>query len=108
VHKDCHDCLPLRTPWGLAFILIIAGVGLWLSYSGYILSALLSAVTFILGIFNVIKEWQFAIGDYGPDGGLGGWLRMAWGFLLVMLLSAGIFYFGALQVWRKVLSKGMR
>jgi hypothetical protein len=73
---------------------------------GYILSALLSAVTFCLGVFNVIKEWEYAIGDYGSDGWVGVGYRMSWGFLLVMLLSVGIFFFGAAGVWRKVFGKG--
>jgi hypothetical protein len=108
VHGDCHDCLPLRTPWGLAFILIIAGVSLWLRYAGSILSVLLSAVTFCLAVFNVIKEWEYAIGDYGSGGWIGVGLRMSWGVLLVILLAAGIFFFGASQVWRKVFGEGVR
>ena len=98
----------LCVPWGLAFILIIAGLGLWFGYAGYILSVLLSAVTFCLAVFNVIQEREYAIGDYGSDGWVGVWLRMSWGLLLVMLLSAGIFLFGAARLWRKVFGDGVR
>jgi hypothetical protein len=108
VREDCHDCLFLRTPWGLAFVLTIAAVGLWLGHAGYIFSALLSAVTLCLGAFNVLQEWKYATGEYGPEGWVRVALRVSWGFLPVMLLSAVISYYGAARSWRKVFGGGMR
>jgi hypothetical protein len=101
VLRDCHFCLYLRTPWGVASLLIVATSLMWLNWPGRVLGVIVSVLTFCLAVFNVLKEREYAIADYGPDGWIQPAFRMSWGYLLVMLLSAVIVWYGAASLWRK-------
>jgi hypothetical protein len=100
VLRDCHFCLYLRTPWGVASFLIVASLLMWLGRLGYVLGVVISSLAFCLAAFNVLKERGYAIDDYGPAG----WSRvafmMSWGYLLGMLLAAVISWYGVAKIRR--------
>ena len=58
---------------------------MWLGRPGYVLGAVVSTLVFCLAAFNVLKEREYAIADYGPDGWMRAAFMMSWGYLLVML-----------------------
>src|ERR1044071_1636753 len=68
VLRDCGFCLYLRTPWGVASFLIVASLVMWTGRPGYALGVVVSTLALCLAAFNVLKEREYAIADYGPDG----------------------------------------
>jgi hypothetical protein len=103
VLRDCGFCLYLRTPWGVASFLIAASLVMWLGRPGYILGAVVSTLAFCLAAFNVLKEREYAIADYGPDGWVRAAFMMSWGYLLVLLLAAVVSWYGIASLRRRSL-----
>jgi hypothetical protein len=103
VLRDCGFCLYLRTPWGVASFLIAASLLMWLGRPGNALGAVVSTLAFCLAAFNVLKEGEYAIADYGPEGWVRAAFMMAWGYLLVMLLAAMVCWYGVGSLRRRSL-----
>jgi len=103
VIRDCHFCFYFRTPLGVASILLPASLLLWLRHPGYISGICLSLIAFSLAAFNVMKQREYAIADYGAGSWVQTWFNMSWGYLLVMFLSVVILSYASVSLWRKTL-----
>jgi energy-coupling factor transporter transmembrane protein EcfT len=108
VLQDCHFCLYLRSPWGVASLLIFASSLMWLNWLSRVLGMVVSVLTFCLAVFNVLKEREYARADYGPEDWIQPAFSMSWGYLLVMLLSAVIVWYDAASLRRKGFMKTAR